>query len=127
MGLITVIVAAIAAYVFGAVWYTIMAKPWMKACGLSEEAIDRKDPKPYIISAISIIIVAGMMRHMFASAGITGAVSGLTSGLGIGLFIATPWIATNYGFANRPLALTLIDGAYATIGCGIIGLVLTLF
>ncbi len=48
-------------------------------------------------------------------------------GFGLGLFIVTPWIATNYAFSMRPRTLTLIDGGYATIGCTIMGLVLTLF
>jgi hypothetical protein len=34
---------------------------------------------------------------------------------------------TNYAYAMRPRALTLIDGGYAVIGCTIIGIVLTLF
>ena len=71
--------------------------------------------------------MAGMMRHVFALGGVTEISKGLLSGLGIGLFLATPWIATNYAFAGRPMKLTLIDGGYATIGCAIMGLVLTLF
>ena len=127
MGLLAVLIAAIASYAWGAVWYMVMAKPWMAAVGITEADIDRKNPAPYIISFVATVLVAGMMRHVFASSGIDGAWAGLVSGLGLGLFIATPWVVTNYAFSMRPRELMLIDGAYATVGCTIIGLVLGLF
>lgn len=122
--MISVIIAAIASYAFGAVWYMLLAKPWMAAAGLSEETVNRSNPLPYIISFVAAILVAGMMRHIFVMSEISTAWVGLMSGLGLGLFVATPWIMTNYGFSQRPFALTIIDGGYATIGCAIIGLVL---
>lgn len=127
MGVIAVLIAAVASYAWGAVWYMAMAKPWMEAAGLTEETIDRKDPKPYIISFVATVLVAGMMRHILATQGASGLGAGLMTGFGLGLFIVTPWIATNYGFAGRPMKLTLIDGAYATVGCTIMGVVLSLF
>ena len=127
MGILAVLVAAVASYIWGAVWYGVMAKPWMAANGLTEETIDRKNPAPYIISFIATVLVAGMTRHIMASSGISGIGGGLMTGAGLGLFVATPWIATNYAFSGRPMNLTLIDGAYATVGCTIMGVVMGLF
>ena len=131
MSFIAVIVAALASYAFGAVWYMKLAKPWMAASGVAVgddgQPANRKDPKPYIISILCAIVVAGMMRHMFSLAGIDSLGKGLVAGLGLGLFIAVPWIVTNYSFAGRPKQLILIDGGYAAIGCTIMGIVLTLF
>ena len=127
MGILAVLVAAAASYAWGAVWYMVMAKPWMAAAGITEADINRKDPTPFIISGIATILVAGMMRHIFASSGIDGFMGGLMGGFGLGIFIATPWIVTNYAFSMRPRALMLIDGAYATVGCTIMGIVLGLF
>ena len=108
-------------------WYTIMAKPWMAANGLSEDTINRSNPVPYIISLVSVILVAGMTRHIFVTSGVESVGLGALSGFGLGLFIAVPWLATNYGFAQRPFALTVIDGMYSIVGCTVIGIVLTLF
>lgn len=127
MGFVAVLVAAIGSYAFGAVWYMVMAKPWMKAAGVSEEHVNKKDPAPFIISGLCAIIVAGMMRHVFAQSGIVGISGGLMGGIGIGLFLATPWILTNYAFAGCPRNLMLIDGIYATVGCSIMGVILGLF
>lgn len=131
MNYLAVLLAAAAAYGFGAIWYMALAKQWMAAAGLTDDRIrgngGRKNPKPYIISAICMILVAGMMRHIFAASGVATPGLGLMAGFGLGLFIATPWIATNNAFGMRPFTLTLIDGAYASIGCALMGLVLALF
>jgi len=129
MEILSVIAAAAASYVFGAIWYMSLAKPWMAASGvkLGEDGQpeNRSNPVPYIVSFVCAIIVAGMMRHIFTLSGIDMLGEGLVAGLGIGLFLATPWIATNYTFAGRPKALIVIDGGYATIGCAVMGAVLT--
>lgn len=131
MEFINIIAAAIAAYAFGAVWYMTLAKPWMAAAGVEVgedgQPANSTDKMPYIVSIICLVIVAGMMRHVFSLADINTVGKGLVSGLGIGLFLATPWIATNYTFAGKPRTLIIIDGGYATIGCTVIGIVLTLF
>lgn len=131
MGMISVLLAALGGFAFGAVWYMRLAKPWMAASGVEVGEDGRPAngaaPLPYIISGICMIVVAGMMRHMFAMAGIDGAVKGLVSGLGVGLFFIAPWVAMNYGYAGRPRNLTLIDGGYAIFGCAIIGLILGAF
>ena len=130
MGILAVVLAAAAAYGFGAIWYMALAKQWMDAAGLTEDRIKgssgKQNPKPYIISAICMVLVAGRMRHIFAASGIETPGLGLMAGFGLGLFIATPWIATNNAFGMRPFTLTLIDGAYASIGCALMGLVLGL-
>lgn len=127
MGILAVLIAAVASYAFGAVWYMVNAKPWMAAVGLSEETINRSDPKPYIISFVMCILVAGMMRHVFIMSGVDSIFEGLVAGFGLGAFIALPWIVTNHGFSMRLGTLTIIDGGYATIGCTIMGIVLGYF
>ena len=126
MEYVSVIAAAAAAWIFGAVWYGINGKAWMAAAGLTEDSIDRKNPVPYIASFILAVLVAGMMRHVFTSSGVTTVGAGAVSGLGMGAFIAAPWLVTNYLYAQRPKALMVIDGLYAIGGCTVIGAVLML-
>ena len=130
MGVLAVIIAAAAGFAVGAVWYGVFAKPWMADTGI-EVGEDGKpvsmSPLPYIMAAIAMLLVAGMMRHTFALSNIDTVAKGVVSGLGIGLFFISPWIMINNGYGGRPFRLTLIDGGYATVGCAAIGLVLTLF
>ncbi len=128
MGFISVLIAAAASWLFGAAWYMMLAKPWVAASGV--EVDDEGKPAnasatPFILSAIAMIVVAGMMRHIFAMADITELTKGFLAGLGIGLFFIAPWTMINNAYADRPFMLTVIDGGYSVFGCAIIGAVLT--
>ena len=96
MGLINVLAAALGGYVFGAIWYMALAKPWMQAAGIKMTADGKPDGNgsalPFILSAVAMVLVAGMMRHIFALSGIDTVGKGLVSGLGIGLFFIAPQI-----------------------------------
>lgn len=130
MEIVNVVVAAAAAWGFGAVWYMFLAQPWMQAAGIKAGEDGRPEggsALPYILSIVAMLVVAGMMRHAFATAGIDTFGKGLVSGLGIGLFFISPWIMINNAYGMRPFKLTLIDGGYATFGCAIMGAILTLF
>lgn len=131
MGLMNVLAAALGGYVFGAIWYMALAKPWMQAAGVKMTADGKPDGNgsalPFILSAVAMVLVAGMMRHIFALSGIDTVGKGLVSGLGIGLFFIAPWTMINYAYAGRPFKLTLIDGGYAVFGCAIIGAILVSF
>lgn len=130
MEFVNVLVAAAASWAFGAGWYMVLAKPWVAAAGIEVDEKGRpkgSSPTPFILSAICMVLVAGFMRHIFVSAGIDSPGKGLLSGLGVGLFFIAPWTMINNAYGMRPFRLTLIDGGYATFGCGLIGLVLTLF
>lgn len=131
MEVISVLLAAVAGFATGAVWYMALSGPWMRAAGLA--ATDDGTPArtagtmPFVISGISMLLVAGMMRHMLTAAGIDSVGASLVAGLGIGAFFIAPWIAMTCAYAMRPAALAVIDGGYAIAGCGAIGLVLGLF
>ena len=130
MEFLSVLAAAIAGYVFGALWYMTLSKPWIEASGISCDENGRPEgnsPSPFILSFIAMILVAGMMRHVFALSDITTFGKGIISGFGIGAFFISPWIMINNAYGMRPFKLTVIDSGYAIIGCAIIGGILTLF
>lgn len=126
-----VIVAAVVAFAAGALWYMLLADPWMDAAGIKRGA----DGKPeggqtgsmFAITFVMQLLVAGMMRHVFELGGVDTIGKGLMSGIGIGLFFISPWIAINNIYAMRPGKLTVIDGGYATLACAVMGIVLVLF
>ncbi|WP_406647201.1 DUF1761 domain-containing protein [Aliisedimentitalea scapharcae] len=131
MEFVSVIAAAAAGFALGAVWYGVLADQWMQAANIprGEDGKPEGGQSPSLFAATFALqlIVAGMMRHVFALAGIDELAKGLVAGLGVGLFFISPWIAINNLYAGRPARLSLIDGGYATLACGAIGLVLSLF
>ena len=131
MELVNVLVAAAAAFVAGAIWYGVFSQQWKDASGvpLGEDGnpTNSSNPMTYVLGFGFTIIVAGMMRHIFELSDIDTIGKGLVSGFGIGLFLITPWMGIHYNFSVKPMKLLAIDGGYATVGCALIGLVLTLF
>jgi len=131
MEFLSVIAAAVAAFVLGAVYYGALSKPWVEAsgveCGEDGKPKNAQNISIYAVGFVLQLIVIGMMRHVFTLSGIDSLGAGLVGGAGVGLFFISPWIALNNMYGMRPVKLTLIDGGYATLACATAGLVLTLF
>lgn len=129
MEIISVVAAAVAGFALGAAWYMALSKQWVAASGIEVDENGQpanRSKTPFILAGIAMLLVAGMMRHMFAMSGIDTLAAGLVGGLGVGLFFISPWIMINNAYGDRPFNLTLIDGGYATFGCAVIGAVLGL-
>ena len=130
MEYVSIIAAATGAYTFGAFWYGVNGRRWMEAAGVKADKNGRPESGgnilPYGVAAMAVLVVSAMMNHLFSISGIASAGSGFLAGAEIGLFIALPWIVTNYTYAGRPAALILIDGIFAAVGCAIIGAILNL-
>ena len=131
MELLNVVAAALAAFAFGAVWYMSMSKAWIKAAEIPVDAngkpLGNGGAMPFVVGLVAMLVVAGMMRHVFAMSGLTTVGQGVMGGFGIGAFLITPWVAMNYAFGMRKPALTLIDGVNSVVGCTIMGVVLNAF
>lgn len=131
MEVVNVLVAAAGSWLFGAVWYMALSKPWLEASGIECDENGRPknggSPLPFILSAICMVLVAGLMRHVMAMSGLTTIWQGLMVGFGVGAFFIAPWTMINNAYGMRPFKLTMIDGGYAIIGCSIIGVILALF
>lgn len=131
MEFLSVIVAAAAAWVLGAVWYMALSRPWLAVSGVPVDADGKPQGNgsalPFVLSAVTMLLTAGLLRHAFARSGIDAPLEGLVAGLGVGLFLIAPWTMINNAYAGRPYMLTAIDGGYSVFGCGLIGLILTLF
>jgi Protein of unknown function (DUF1761) len=131
MEYVKVIAAALGAFAFGAVWYMTMSKPWIRAAGIPTDTQGRPQgngsPMPFVIGLVAMVLVAGMMRHVFVESGLDTISEGVMGGAGVGAFLITPWVAMNYAFSMRPLTLWLIDSVNAIVGCIIMGVILTLF
>ncbi|WP_048645197.1 DUF1761 domain-containing protein [Nitratireductor soli] len=119
-------VAAIAGFLFGAVYYGLLGKPWMKAARITPSDA-KMAPSLLITSFIAELIMAwvlaGVIGHL--GAGQVTVQNGIVSGAFIWLgFIATT-IAVNQRYQGFGWNLTLIDAAHwlgvAILMGGIIG------
>lgn len=131
MEFVNVFAAAVAAFAAGALYYAVLSEPWMNASGVRRRPDGRPanatDARPFVIGFLCILMVAGVMRHLFAIGGIAHPGTGILYGAGLGAFVIMPWLALNAVYSMQNPRLVLIDGGYAVLACAIIGLVLTLF
>ncbi len=115
---VAILVAAVAAWVFGAAYYMALSRPWMAAAGLSKDMITPHgkgpSPLPFILSFIGefvmAVVLAGAIGHL--GPGQVTLRNGLISGaiLWVG-FILTTTIITN-SYQRKPWSLSLIDSLH---------------
>ncbi|MEM7545711.1 MAG: DUF1761 domain-containing protein [Pseudomonadota bacterium] len=120
-----VVLAGVAGYVFGAIWYGALGKRWQAEVGLSPEDVKpASNVSAYLVALLGNLLVAGMMRHIFVTSGVDGTLNAAVSGLGLGLFIAGSYLMLNYAFAKRSTVLSLIDIGHAAGSATVIAVVL---
>lgn len=128
---LAILVAAVAAFAFGSVYYMVLAKPWMSAVGKTEEQMkaDGMKPSVFIMTFIAQLVMAWVLSGVIGHLG-TGqvtAMNGLISAAFIWLgFVATTLIV-NHGFQGARRSLTIIDGGHWLGVLLIQGLVIGLF
>jgi len=124
---LAVIVATIAGFAVGAVWYTSLGKQWMAAIGKTREQLDA-GPVPYVIGiAVELVmafVLAVVIRSLFGEVNVT---NGLTTAalMWVGFVLTT--MILNHRYQNMPWQLTLIDGGHMLAVLLVQGLVIGLF
>ncbi|MGX5843331.1 DUF1761 domain-containing protein [Mesorhizobium sp. ArgA1] len=110
---LAVVVAAVLAWLFGAVWYMALSKPWLKAAKL-DPATMSKSKLPFVISFITELIMALVVALVVGA--MTGGEPALTAGLVFGFVLWLGFVATtltaNHRYQNFGWDLTLIDGGH---------------
>jgi|SRR5215475_1639779 len=127
--IVSILVAAVAAWIFGGIYYTSLTKYWVAAQGKTVEQCKAEQAAksglgkgaPFVVVFVSEIIIGwvlyGILLHMNAFSVRAGMISAAFCWFG---FVLTT-IATNNAFGNRRVMLTVIDsvawlGAFLIIG-----------
>lgn len=124
-----VIVAAVAFWALGALWYSpvIFGKRWQKELGFKED--DLKDANMALTFGLSFVLMFIMAFGMSFLLGVHKPetitwMNGMYLGIFTGVFFALTTIGINYLYQRRSIVLWLIDGFYMIIGLGIAGIIL---
>ena len=126
---LAVIVAAIAMFGLGAVWYSpvLFVKQWAKAAGVSREG----SPGPgfvriMILAFVLTLVMAANLAVFLAGPNTTlGFAVAASLAAGLGWATLSLWIISL--FEQRPFAYVLINGGYITVGFVLMGLILGLW
>lgn len=109
------VVAAVASFIFGSVYYMALGKSWMAALGKTEADMKAAmSPVPFIVAAVAQLIMAFMLAGVIGHLGkdMVTAKNGVISGFFIWLGFVITTLAVNHGFQGARRSLTLIDGGH---------------
>ena len=109
---VAVALAAVAAWLVGAVWYGVLGKPWRAAAGLSLEGAFRLPVGPMVVSFVAEAIMAFMLAGLIAHFGTPTIVSGLIVASHCWLAFVATTIVVNNAYPGRKLILSIIDGGH---------------
>jgi hypothetical protein len=120
-----IIVATFAAFGLGAVWYTkgLFGAAWMQYVGLTDEDANTGSMPKTFGGALVLQLIAAMTL-----ATLTGPESTWLSGVYTGLLVGIGLVATAYGvtylFEQRPLRLFMINAGYNVVLFAIMGAII---
>lgn len=115
-----VVLAAIASFIFGGIWYGLLAKQWMAAAGMDKSAAESHGAGisivPFAVALMAQIVMAwalaGILLHL-ARGGIPQTMrTALVSGALIWAGFVMSSLAVNHAFQGARYTLTLIDGGH---------------
>jgi hypothetical protein len=117
-----ILIAAIASFAFGAVWYIGLGKQWMAARDMSAADMEKAKadmgpiPMPYIVAFVALLIMAwmlaGVLLHLARGGMPVTLRAGMISGFFLWLGFVMTTMAVNHAFQGAKRSLTLIDGGH---------------
>ena len=122
---VAVMVATIAGFAFGALWYGLLARQWMAAVGLTEQP--KPSPGPFITAFACQLVMAWMLAGVIGHLGEIGVTRSLLSALFVWFGFVVTTMTVNHRFQSARWSLTLIDGAHWLGVLLVMGLVVGLF
>lgn len=121
-----VIVAAVSAFVVGALWYSpaLFGKAWMRSAGLNEEELQDRNMAGVFSAAFILELVMALNLGVFLND------PGTTVGWGIvaGFLAGFGWVALGMAvislFEKRSFRYMLINGGYMVVSFMVMGAIL---
>lgn len=124
-----VVVAAVAAFVLGALWYSPMlfGKAWVAANGLTSEKIEAmraSAPRAYAVSFLCNVVMAGALCVLLQRIGIVSWLTGAKLGGLVGVGFAATLGLTAHMFSDRKLSAWAIDASHQLAQLVLMGAIL---
>ena len=115
MNYLAILIAALAAFGWGAIYYMTLSTQWLAAVGITREPMRTgRSPAPFIISFVALVVIAWVLAGTLGHLG-PGQVT-LKNGIISGLFLWLGFIATtvfvNNAYPGRKYSLSVIDSIH---------------
>jgi hypothetical protein len=128
---LAVVIAALSNFLVGFVWYDrrVFGARWGELVGLSEEDMGSGAGMGVRFALLGLValLTAIVLGLVMGGLGIDSLAGGLVVGAVLGLVVRAGAHQIHNGFARRPGALTLIDGAHDTVAMALMGAIIGAF
>lgn len=122
-----ILVAAVADWLLGAVWFTVFASQWRAGLRMApaelQQYMSHPNFWPYLIALLCSFLMAYAIARIVAASTTQGFFRGISAGILVGLAAAMAMI-TEMVFEIRPRPFVLISAAYPLAGCILMGIVI---
>ncbi|MEO8295698.1 MAG: DUF1761 domain-containing protein [Gemmatimonadota bacterium] len=127
--ILPVVVAALAAWLIGAVWYSplLFAKAWVKAHGYTDEkiaAMRANAGKTYAGSFVAFLLMAGVLSIFLHHLGVDDPMDGIGWSFHAWLGFALPLGFIAWIYSDKAIATFLIDTGYQLTYLVVMGAIL---
>ena len=118
-----VILAAVAHFVLGAIWFTVLQKPWLASMGktLAELRQEGNATLAYLVAFGADLIIAWVLARLMIAMGWTTVVRGMGLGALLWLGFTATTMATAFVFEARSLESFAIVAGYPLVGSLLMG------
>ncbi len=129
---LAVLVAALASYVLGALWYSpvLFGKLWMKLSNLDPKNMDAAKKhmvRGYVLGFVAALVMSYILAHWVDYAEATTISGGLQAGFWAWLgFVATVTLGSVL-WENKPFKLYLLNNAYNLVSLLLMGALLAMW
>jgi len=126
--IIAILAAGVAGWIFGAVWYGVLGKPYQRALGLNpDDCKDKKMPlAPMVVAFLAALVMSAVLYQLLGNLGVLGAWPSAVAGFTIGVGFLLTSVLVNNMFQQKSFALTVIDGSHWVLAVVIEAVVISL-
>lgn len=120
VNLLSVLTAAVVAWLFGAVYYTALGKRWLAAQGKTLEALKTENASksavakatPFALSFVAELVMGVVIYGILTHSGLWSLRAGMITGAFCWFGFVLTTVAVNNAYSGRKAMLTAIDAAH---------------
>ena len=112
--MIAIVAAGVAGWIWGAIWYGVLGKPYQLALGLNpDDCKDKKMPiLPMVAAFVAALVMSAVLYHLMTRLGVQGLLPAMVTGFTLGVGFVLTTVLVNNMFQQKSFTLTLIDGGH---------------
>lgn len=127
ISIVGIVIAALAFFVLGGVWYTFLfGKLWRAEMGISEEEAAGMSPNPlmFVWSILVALVIAVTLAKLISESSVE---YGFKVGLGVGAGVGAAILAQNYVYESKSVRFFAINAGYVIVGLALMGTIIGAF